>query len=75
MGFEARRRVAPVRFGGPRPPTLRINRLPAFKQDLPNVSLDGWEATESEIDMLPGRVGPAHRHPGFLLVERCAVPE
>ncbi|HJT89610.1 MAG TPA: cupin domain-containing protein [Bryobacteraceae bacterium] len=38
-----------------------------FKQDLPNVSLDGWEVTVSEIDMPPGRVGMAHRHPGFVL--------
>jgi len=38
-----------------------------FKQDLPNVSLEGWEVTVSEIDMPPGRVGQAHRHPGFVL--------
>jgi quercetin dioxygenase-like cupin family protein len=42
-------------------------RGPVFKQDLPNVSLDGWEVTVSEIDMPPGRVGQAHRHPGFVL--------
>ena len=40
---------------------------PVFKQDLPNVSLDGWEVTVSEINMPPGRVGMAHRHPGFVL--------
>lgn len=40
---------------------------PVFKQDLPNVSLDGWEVTVSEIEMPPGRVGMAHRHPGFVL--------
>jgi quercetin dioxygenase-like cupin family protein len=40
---------------------------PVFKQDLPNVSMDGWEVTVSEIDMPPGRVGQAHRHPGFVL--------
>jgi hypothetical protein len=38
-----------------------------FKQDLPNVSLDGWEVTVSEIDMPPGRVGQAHRYPEFVL--------
>jgi quercetin dioxygenase-like cupin family protein len=42
-------------------------RGPVFKQDLPNVSLDGWEVTVSEVDMPPGRVGQAHRHPGFVL--------
>lgn len=42
-------------------------RGPVFKQDLPNVSLDGWEVTVSEINMPPGRVGMAHRHPGFVL--------
>ena len=40
---------------------------PVFKQDLPNVSLDGWEVTVSEVDMPPGRVGQSHRHPGFVL--------
>ena len=40
---------------------------PVFKQDLPNVSLDGWEVTVSEVPMPPGRVGMAHRHPGFVL--------
>lgn len=40
---------------------------PVFRQDLPNVNLDGWEVTVSVIDMPPGRVGHAHRHPGFVL--------
>jgi|SRR5579871_73091 len=40
---------------------------PVFKQDLPNVSLDGWEVTVSEIPMPPGQTGMAHRHPGFVL--------
>jgi quercetin dioxygenase-like cupin family protein len=47
--------------------TAPAGRGPVFKQDLPNVSLDGWEVTVSEIDMPPGRVGQAHRHPGFVL--------
>ena len=42
-------------------------RGPVFKQDLPNVSLDGWEVTVSELHMPPGQVGRAHRHPGFVL--------
>ena len=40
---------------------------PVFRQDLPNVSLDGWEVTVNVIDMPPGRVGRPHRHPGFVL--------
>jgi len=40
---------------------------PVFKHDLPNVTLDGWEVTVSYVDYPPGRVGPAHRHPGFVL--------
>jgi quercetin dioxygenase-like cupin family protein len=40
---------------------------PVFKEDLPNVNLDGWEVTVSEVDMPPGRVGQAHRHFGFVL--------
>jgi quercetin dioxygenase-like cupin family protein len=42
-------------------------RPPVFKHDLPNVSLDGWEVTVSHVDYPPGRVGTAHRHPGFVL--------
>ena len=42
-------------------------RPPVFTHDLPNVSLDGWEVTVSHVDYPPGRVGTAHRHPGFVL--------
>jgi quercetin dioxygenase-like cupin family protein len=42
-------------------------RPPVFKQDLPNVTLDGWEVTVSHVDYAPGRVGAAHQHPGFVL--------
>jgi quercetin dioxygenase-like cupin family protein len=42
-------------------------RPPVFKHDLPNVSLDDWEVTVSHVDYAPGRVGPAHKHPGFVL--------
>ena len=48
-------------------PAAPTGRGPVFKQDLPNVSLDGWEVTVSIVDMPPGRVGMAHRHPGFVL--------
>jgi quercetin dioxygenase-like cupin family protein len=42
-------------------------RPPVFKHDLPNVTLDDWEVTVSFVDYAPGRVGAAHRHPGFVL--------
>ena len=42
-------------------------RPPVFKQDLPNVSLDGWEVTVSHVDYPPGRVGAPHKHAGFVL--------
>jgi quercetin dioxygenase-like cupin family protein len=38
-----------------------------FKHDLPDVTMDGWEVTVSHVDYAPGRVGAAHRHPGFVL--------
>jgi quercetin dioxygenase-like cupin family protein len=40
---------------------------PVFKHDLPNVTMDDWEVTVSYVDYAPGRVGAAHRHPGFVL--------
>ena len=49
------------------PPAPTAPRPPVFKHDLPNVSLDGWEVTVSHVDYPPGRVGTAHRHPGFVL--------
>ena len=42
-------------------------RPPVFKHDLPNVSMEDWEVTVSHVDYPPGRVGAAHRHPGFVL--------
>jgi quercetin dioxygenase-like cupin family protein len=42
-------------------------RPPVFKHDLPNVTLEDWEVTVSHVDYPPGRVGAAHRHPGFVL--------
>jgi quercetin dioxygenase-like cupin family protein len=40
---------------------------PVFQHDLPNVTLEGWEVTVSEVDMPPGRDGRPHHHPGFVL--------
>jgi quercetin dioxygenase-like cupin family protein len=42
-------------------------RPPVFKHDLPNVTMDDWEVTVSYVDYAPGRIGAAHRHPGFVL--------
>ena len=39
---------------------------PVFKHDLPNLTMDDWEVTVSYVDYAPGRVGAAHRHPGFV---------
>jgi quercetin dioxygenase-like cupin family protein len=40
---------------------------PIFQHDLPDLTMDGWEVTVSEVDMPPGRDGRAHHHPGFVL--------
>ena len=42
-------------------------RPPVFKHDLPNLTMDDWEVTVSLVDYPPGRVGPPHRHAGFVL--------
>ena len=41
---------------------------PVFQHDLPNLTMDDWQVTVSEISVPPGRVGRPHRHPGFVLV-------
>lgn len=38
-----------------------------FKQALPNLTMDDWEVNVNWVDYPPGRVGMAHRHPGFTL--------
>jgi quercetin dioxygenase-like cupin family protein len=43
-------------------------RPPVFRHDLPNLTMNDWEVTVSYVDYAPGRVGAAHRHPGFVLV-------
>jgi quercetin dioxygenase-like cupin family protein len=42
-------------------------RPPVFVQSLPNITMDDWQVTVSEVDYAPGRVGTAHQHPGFVL--------
>lgn len=38
-----------------------------FKHDLPDLTMDGWEVNVNWVDYPPGRVGSAHKHPGFTL--------
>jgi len=57
---DAQTQTGPAAAPGPPGP-------PVFKQDLPNVTMDDWEVTVSYVDYAPGRVGQAHRHPGFVL--------
>jgi len=38
-----------------------------FKHDLPNLTMEGWEVNVNWVDYPPGRVGSAHKHPGFTL--------
>ena len=45
-----------------------VPRPPVFKQDLPNITMDGWEVTVSHVDYAPGHVGTPHHHAGFVLV-------
>ena len=40
---------------------------PVFVHDLPNLTMEDWQVTVSEITLPPGNVGRAHRHPGFVL--------
>lgn len=44
------------------------NQTPVFQQDLPNLTMDDWQVTVTEIHEAPGQVGRPHRHPGFVLV-------
>jgi quercetin dioxygenase-like cupin family protein len=48
-------------------PAAPASLPPVFKHDLPNLTMDDWEVTVSHVDYAPGRVGAAHRHPGFVL--------
>ena len=56
---------AQTQAGSPAPPAAPLP--PVFKHDLPNLTMDDWEVTVSHVDYAPGRVGAAHRHPGFVL--------
>ncbi len=42
-------------------------RGPVFVHDLPNLTMDDWQVTVSEVPFPPGRVGATHHHAGFVL--------
>jgi quercetin dioxygenase-like cupin family protein len=42
-------------------------RGPVFEHDLPNLTMDNWQVTVSEVPYAPGRVGQMHHHAGFVL--------
>ncbi len=49
------------------PPSLSSVRGLVFEHDLPNVTMNDWQVTVSEVDFPPGRVGAVHHHAGFVL--------
>ena len=53
---------------GAQNPPAQAGQTPVFQQDLPNLTMDDWQVTVSEIYEAPGQVGKPHRHPGFVLV-------
>ena len=62
------RRVGPSGRGANAGRATATPRPPVFKHDLPNLTLDDWEVTVSQVDYEPGRVGVPHHHAGFVLV-------
>ena len=42
-------------------------RGPVFVHDLPNLAMDDWQVTVSEVPYPPGRAGQVHHHAGFVL--------
>jgi quercetin dioxygenase-like cupin family protein len=38
-----------------------------FVHDLPNLTMEDWQVTVSELTLPPGNIGRPHRHPGFVL--------
>ncbi|HKS66212.1 MAG TPA: cupin domain-containing protein [Candidatus Acidoferrales bacterium] len=38
-----------------------------FEHDLPNITMEDWQVTVSEVDFPPGRKGRVHHHAGFVL--------
>jgi quercetin dioxygenase-like cupin family protein len=42
-------------------------RGPVFVNDLPTVTMDGWQVTVSEVPYAPGAASQTHHHAGFVL--------
>jgi quercetin dioxygenase-like cupin family protein len=49
------------------PPSPSSAQGPLFQHDLPDITMDDWQVTVSEVDFPPGRVGRVHHHAGFVL--------
>ena len=49
------------------PPSPSSAEGRVFQHDLPNITMDDWQVTVSEVDFPPGRVGRVHHHAGFVL--------
>jgi quercetin dioxygenase-like cupin family protein len=64
---DAQTQPRPPAGATPRPPVGTAPRPPIFTHDLPNLTMDGWEVTVSQVDYSPGRVGNPHKHAGFVL--------
>ena len=52
---------------GPQSAAPSSVRGPVFQQDLPNITMDDWQVTVSEVTFPPGRAGRVHHHAGFVL--------
>ena len=47
--------------------SVQADRGPVFQHDLPNITMEDWQVTVSEVPYPPGRVGQIHHHAGFVL--------
>ena len=45
----------------------QADRGPVFQHDLPNINMEDWQVTVSEVPYPPGRVGQIHHHARFVL--------
>ena len=45
----------------------QANPSSVLVHDLPNLTMDDWQVTVSEVPYPPGRVGSVHHHAGFVL--------
>lgn len=45
----------------------QADRSTVFEHDLPNISMDDWQVTVSEVPYPPGHASKIHHHAGFVL--------